>query len=236
MRIAIITTAICSAAIASFAQDEIEPQYLFDMKSVKISGFGNTNTEFSSIDGDFGVMTGASGAFLFNYKYFLGFYGMDLATDHYRESIYPDSHTPSNPLPVKYSDLQLAFEHSGFWFGYIHNPYKLVHWGANMKVGWGRIGLYDKDFRFDDQDRLFVDHVFCISPEIDLEVNVTRWFKMNLGVGYRYVTGFEDDLYTNVDGIKREFYKRTQFNSPYANVKLLFGGFAKRNKQKTIQN
>ncbi len=214
-----------------FAQDDSEPQYLFDLKTVKLSGFGSTISEISSIDGAFGYSTGGGGAVLFNYNSFLGFYGTNLESNHLREDIYPIGHDPSaSPMLPKYTDLQLSFENNGVWFGYISNYKKLVHWGANMKIGHGAIGLYDKDIKFDKRDILYKDHVFVASPEIEIEFNIARWFKVNFGLGYRFVAGFDNSTYTSFNGEQKTLYKRSQFNSPYANVKLMFGSFAKRNR------
>jgi len=218
-----------------FAQENDEPQYLFDLKTVKLSGFGSTITELSSLDGGFGVSSGGGGAILFNYNSYIGFYGTSLESNHYREDIYPIDHNPiSNPQLPRYTDLQLWFENNGVWFGYINNYKKLVHWGANMKIGHGVIGLYDKDIKFDNRDVLFKDNVFVASPEFEVEFNIARWFKVNMGVGYRIVTGFDNKYFTNVDGEQKILFKRSQFNSPYANVKLMFGRFAKRERGRKI--
>lgn len=217
------------------AQEKDEPQYLFDLKTVKLSGFGSIITELSSIDGNLGVSRGGGGALLFNYNYFWGFYSTSLESNHLREDIYPTDHNPtSNPLLPRYTDLQLSFENNSMWFGYINDYKKVIHWGANVKLGHGSIGLYDKDIRFDNRDILYRDNVFIASPEIEIEFNIVRWFKVNMGVGYRFVAGIDNKSYTNIDGAQKLFYKNNQFNSPYATLKLMFGGFAKRDRRANI--
>ncbi len=213
------------------AQQESEPQYLFDMKSVKISGFGGIISDFSFVRGDIATSSGGGGAVLFNYNSYFGFYGLNLSTNILQENMYNQYHDPiSNPLYPMYKNLQLLFENSGVWIGYINNHNKLVHWGASLKAGQGILALYDKDLKYDRTEFLFKDKVFVASPEIEVEMNITRWCKLNVGVGYRFVTGIEDIVYTNVGGNKVSLYKNSDFNSPYANVKLLFGWFAKRNR------
>ncbi len=220
------------------AQEETEPQYLFNLKNVKLSGFGGTITEFSSTDGAFAVSSGAGGAFLFDYAFYVGFYSLSLTTNHMRPAIYPSDHDPiTNIRDPRYTDLQLSFENNGLWIGYINNHKKLVHWGANLKIGQGTIALYDKDLKYDKTDYLYKDKVFVASPEIECELNLTRWFKMNLGVGYRFVAGVGEQTFTNSDGNLVPLYKSGQFNSPYANVKLLFGRFAPRTRaHKNVNN
>jgi len=216
-----------------FAQDE--PQYLFSLKDVKYSGFGNTISEFSFVDGDYAFSTGGAGALLINYTYFLGFYGTNLVTDHFVEDIYPTSHDPiANPRPPIYTDMQLSFEDNGMWFGYINNHKKLIHWSANMKMGWGKISIYDKHIDFEDSNKTLVDNVFSVSPELNIELNLTRWFKMNVGVGYKFVTSFDNYMYTNYLGNTQELYKPSQFNTPFANIKFMFGAFERRNRHMQI--
>ncbi len=217
-----------------FSQDE--PEYLFNLKEVKYSGFGNTITEFSGINGSFGVSQGGAGALLINYTYFIGFYGTNIVTSHPIEDIYPDNHNPlTNPLLPKYTDMQLTFEDNGVWFGYINDYKKLIHWGTNVRMGWGRVSLYDKDVDFDDFGKTLADNIFSFSPEFNLELNITRWFKINLGAGYKLVTGFDNFKYTNSLGDKKILYRSSQFSSPYANIKFMFGSFAKRSNHKQIE-
>lgn len=213
------------------AQDDTEPHYLFDLKSVKLSGFGSTLTEFSFTGGDFAVSQGGGGALLFNYSCYFGFYGLSLATNQLHADIYPADHDPvNNPRLPRYTDFRLSFENSGVWFGFINNYKNMVHWGANMKIGRGTIALYDANLGTDYKDLYFKDNVFVASPEIECEVNLTRWFKVNAGVGYRFVAGVGSQTYTNVNGDEIPLYKSSQFNSPFATVKLMFGCFAKRNR------
>lgn len=213
------------------AQQESDPQYLFDMKSVKISGFGGVISDFSFVRGEMATSSGGGGAVLFNYNCYFGFYGLNLTSNILQENMYIQYHDPiNNPLPPMYKNLQLLFESSGTWIGYINNHNRLVHWGASLKAGQGTLALYDKDSKYDRTEYLFKDKVFVASPEIEAELNITRWCKLNVGVGYRFVARIDNIIYTNVGGNKVSLYKNSDFNSPYANVKLLFGWFAKRNR------
>lgn len=230
----LITLAFCNSLSA---QDNEEPQYLIDLKTVRFSGFGSTINQLSSVAGDFGVCSGGGGALLLNYTYYIGFYSTELESNHYHEDLYPSDYNPStNPLPPSVTDLQLYMENNGLWLGYIHNYKNLVHWGANLKIGHGMVGLYDRNKHFYHRDLIFKDNLFVASPEIEAEVNITRWFKVNVGVGYRFTTGFDDQTYTNALGEQKSLYKSSQFSSPYASVKLMFGCFAKRNRSHRVSD
>ena len=74
--------------------------------------------------------------------------------------------------------------HGGFWLGYTYKSYKLIHIFASAKLGWCGIDIeiYESGFRTDD-------NIFVVSPEIGVELNVFRWFKIAGTVGYRAVSG-----------------------------------------------
>jgi hypothetical protein len=60
-------------------------------------------------------------------------------------------------------------------------------------------------------------------------MNITRWFKVNFGLGYRIVTGVDEKvLDAGVAGgapQMKQFFKSNEFNSLTGTVSLLFGGF-----------
>lgn len=203
-----------------FAQEnEVQTEYLFDSKIFKsISGFGGPMVQFSKVNKEFAVCNGGGGAVLFNQTFFFGGYGMGLSTSH--------KYDISDSSIFKRRDKdELVFGHGGFWLGYINNHHKIIHWGASAKIGWGAISLYDPDFQIDDETNQAIDIINVITPMIECELNVTRWFKINAGLGYRLV-----------NGIDTKYYKSSEFNSPVANLSLLFGNFVKKNKKETTKS
>ncbi len=219
------------------AQEAPKTEYLFDSKKVKVSGFGNTFGELSFIDGSVAYSSGGGGAFLFNYKTYLGIYSHDLVTSHSFSDIYPEGHNPiTSPLAPSHINNRIRFNHFGLWVGYIHNPFKLVHVGSSIRIGGGYMALFDSkiDFReFDDHHR---DWVGVVTPEIDLEMNIVRWFKINAGLGYRIVLGVDNSTYVNSLGDSNRTFKASQFSSPIFNVKLMFGAFGPKKNGKINNN
>ncbi len=211
------------------AQQTVEPEYLIDLKKVKLSGFGNTHSEFSVMDGEYAYSSGSGGAFLFDYKYFLGIYNQDIQSKHLREDIYPTEHNPdTNPMDPKFVCNRIRFHHGGIWMGYIHKPNNLWHLGTNLRLGTGKIGLFDKDLEFSAFDEHHSDWVAVVTPEMDIELNIARWFKIGMSLGYRQVIGVDKDLYTNIDGESKRLFESGQFSSPVASIKLHFGSFGPR--------
>lgn len=86
----------------------------------------------------------------------------------------------------------LDMAHGGLWLGFTPKTYSLVHLYTSARIGWGAvdIDLRDNGVRYRDLDKIFV-----LTPEIGLELNVTKWFRLGGTVGYRWVRGIEDNSF-----------------------------------------
>ena len=119
---------------------------------------------------------------------------------------------------------QVDFGHGGFWIGYIHKAQNPVHFAVTSKLGWGSITLnenYSDHFYYSGSE--FNDNVFVIQPQIEADFNFTKWMKMNIGAGYRFVTGV-NKKYPSGNGFK-QLYDSKDFNKPEITLSFLFGWF-----------
>ena len=178
-------------AISLSAQTET----LFNRTTV-IGGFGGPITEFGQFNGEFIVSSGGGGGVILD-DFFIGGYGMGTMEVN-------DKNTTSQ-------NLNLQMGHGGFWLGYTYKTDKLVHVFASTKLGWGNIEI-DVTEGFDNYAK---DNIFVITPEVGVEVNLFRWFKLAGTVGYRAVTGFN-----SIDE-----YKNSDFSGVAGTLTLRFGGF-----------
>jgi hypothetical protein len=218
-------TVIALFAITNLnAQDEGEMKYLFGNKNVRISGFGAPIVEFSAFDGDFAVFNGGGGAVIFDNKFFIGGYGMGMST----QPKYPDVYSENNNLQSDH--LQVTFGHGGLWLGYNFMPNNPVHFVVSLKAGGGAASIVNTEFRLDEYEQ-YIDYVGVLKPQVDVEMNLFRWFKISFGVGYRFVTGIGDATYYNSQSEEVRYFDKNDFNAPYGSVTFLFGGFGpKKNK------
>ena len=177
-------------ATSLFAQTET----LFNRTTI-IGGFGGPITEFSQFNGSFIVSSGGGGGVLLN-DFFIGGYGMGTMEVN-------DNTSTQN--------FNFQMGHGGFWLGYSHRTEKLLHVFTSAKLGWGNIEI-DVTEGFDPFQK---DNVFVITPEVGVEVNLFKWFKLAGTVGYRAVTGFN-----SLDG-----YKNSNFSGVAGTLTLRFGGF-----------
>lgn len=208
-------------------QDSYEPRYLLgnDQGEVHVSGFGAYIIGFSNTGGNFAVYNGGGGAVLLNQTVYFGGYGMGLSSRHNMGSL---TMVESNGEIATYENLYSQFGHGGFWIGYIHQSYKPVHFGASTKLGWGSLSMSNDilDNNYDEFQyyHLALDNVFVITPQIEVEMNLLKWFKINASAGYQIVTGV-DKTYVNPAGQQVKYFNSKDFTQPMFNLSFVFGGF-----------
>ena len=207
----------------TYAQEDM--QYIFGGgdKHTSVSAFAGIFNEFSAVDKEFAFSMGGGAALLINRKFFFGGYGMGLTTRHMRSF---EVRTGDGTEQV---NLYTRFGHGGFWLGYIHKPQNAVHWGANLKLGWGGITLNDKlPYKYDYDPKwknVNTDYVFVVNPEINVGLNLLKWMRINVGAGYRLVTGVDKVPSDNI--VEGEYFDDNAFSNFTGNITLAFGWFNK---------
>lgn len=189
-----------------------QEQFLTDKEGVRFSGFFSLEGEVSEIGGNLAVGGGANVALIFNRSLYVGLYGSGVVFDfpdldfnvHIEEFEELDS---LNNFDVK------ALAHGGIMLGGVFQPHKLLHTGASVKLGYGDLAMYNYD-----NDLVSNDFTFVITPQVEAEINVARWFKVKLAGGYRFATDLRTD----------KFYDKNFINSPTGNISLIFGWFGEK--------
>lgn len=182
MRKPIITLFVLALGISAFSQER-EYQTLLDNKDLRISGMGGPFMQFTTVAGEFGFMMGGGGAVLLD-DFFFGAYGLGLT------NAIPD-YVNDNP-----SD-RLTLGHGGFWLGYSLFGEKPLHVAFSTMLGWGEFGISRDDFSYP----YLRDNIFVIGPTVELEANLTRYFRIGAGVSYNIYTMVDESMhgYTNGD-------------------------------------
>jgi len=158
--------------LSFFAMQSIgQVETLFNRARV-VGAFGAPIAEFSQYKGDYITSSGGGGGLIID-DFFIGGYGMG--------SVNIDQFFDGN------QEIEMDMGHGGFWLGYTYRSHKIVHVFASAKLGWGGI-----DIRIDEDNFEANDNIFVASPEVGLELNVFRWFKIAGAVGYRSVSGVDN--------------------------------------------
>jgi hypothetical protein len=152
-------------------------------------GFGAPVVKFSQIDGEFALFVGGRGGWIINHTFVLGGGGYGLAND-----------IDTNDDGVR--DLELGY--GGLELEYINSSNNLIHFTAYLLVGGGGLS----------GTAAIEEAVFVLEPALNGELNVTDYFRLQAGAGYRWVSGVNSP---GVDG--------SDLSAFYAQVTLKFGTF-----------
>ena len=189
----LLTLSLLVSSISLTGQDET-----LLSRGTSIGGFLGIITEVGSINGDVTPSMGA-GVGLVVDNLFLGAYGQGSA--NYEGWLEGD-------------DAYVDLAHGGLWIGYNYKTYKLLHLYSSAKVGWGAVDI-DPDIDFDRRGRL--DAVFVVTPEVGVELNVARWFRIAATLNYRVVSGVDTQGFDNND-----------FGGLNAGITMRFGWFGRK--------
>ena len=178
----IFTLLILTVSISVFSQER-EYRTILDNQDLRISGMGGPFMQFTSVAGEFGFMMGGGGAVLLD-DFFFGGYGLGL----------------TNAIPDYVNDIpsdQLTLGHGGFWLGYALKGNKPVHVTFSTMLGWGELGITQSTGTYP----YLRDKLFVMAPTVELEANLTRYFRIGAGVSYNIFTMVDEGMhgYTNGD-------------------------------------
>lgn len=165
-------------------------------KARVVGGFGAPILEMG-INNHLNTSVGGGGGIVIN-SFFLGGYG--LASVDFEELF------DNGEVEV------LNIGHGGFWLGTTFQPYKILHLYTSARLGWGAVNvdLQDNNQRYSDIDKIFV-----ATPELGIELNLTKWFRIAGTAGYRWVNGTSEN----------RGYSDDDFSGAVATVALRFGWF-----------
>lgn len=172
------------------AQDKDEStSYLFSKDGrTTVGGFGGPMVYFGEFNGDFAVMTGGGGAVILNRSFYMGGYGIGLATQHRLTNSIPSTSTNGT--------YDISYGHGGIWTGFVLNPSRVAHFTGSLKLGGGYM-YYDQI----EEDAIEYDidgHAFFVmTPEVGVEINLFPYMKIMGSIGYQYVPGNGEAPVTN---------------------------------------
>lgn len=182
MKKSILVLFILAVGTTVFSQEK-EYRTILDNQDLRISGLGGPFMQFTTVAGEFGFMMGGGGAVLLD-NFFVGGYGLGL----------------SNAIPDYINDNpgdQLTLGHGGFWLGYSLFGNKPIHVAFSTMIGWGEFGITQSDAYYP----YLRDNIFVLAPTVELEANLTRYFRIGAGVSYNIFTMVDESMhgYTNSD-------------------------------------
>lgn len=168
-------------------------------KEIESGGYGGPVWKAGLVNGKTGVFSGGRGAWIINHKFAIGGGGYSLTTDVRSDG------SGENGKP-----LYIQLEYGGFEMEFIHDSDKIVHWTFHTLFGGGSARLVEQK-----PDRTITSEKFyMVEPSVDLDFNVTSWFRFGIGAGYRVAMGL------NLPGVAN-----SDISGPSALIILKFGSF-----------
>ena len=182
---------LCFAASAQQYIDTYDPK---DDKVKSLLGKGNDLNGFGAMDlkiGDFmnerSLLVGAYGGFIINRRYLFGLAGYGLVTNVEFEGEIPNQGTQK--------PLNLHGGYGGVLVGFTVAPRELIHLSVPILFGAGAFEVSDNDFFVnnpaDSEFTVESSVFFVVEPGLELEFNITKYFRIGAGATYRYITGTE---------------------------------------------
>jgi hypothetical protein len=177
-----------------FAQEE---ETIFKKATVH-GGFGGPIFEVTSMNDQTGMMFGGGGGVIVN-DFFIGGFGQGGSFGDYaiNNRLYP---------------ISMGF--GGLWLGYVKPTWKAVHLYMSLKIAGGGVSIAEDD---DFEDSIYDEAVFVAQPEVGLEVNFLKWFRVAVACNYRIVSGVQSN---NLAGLSN-----SDFNAMGGTLTLRFGHF-----------
>jgi hypothetical protein len=167
-------------------------------------GYGGPVLVYSRVLDRDAFFFGGRGGWIINHRFVLGGAGFAMVS----------SMPPPEGAPDIGEDLRFEFGYGGLWLEYIFLPDELIHASIGTMIGGGATS-YTLRRRGDRDDReVESDPVFVLDPVLAAELNVIRFLRVSVGVGYRYVGSVQ------LPGVRKE-----ELSGFTGSVMLKFGRF-----------
>jgi len=155
---------------------------------LKSSGFGGPVIKFTQLDGKFGVLVGGRGGWIINSTFIIGGGGYGLVNNISSEDCFCD-----------YSP-KLTFGYGGLELEYIIMSDNLIHFSIYTLFGAGAVSYRDDKGWEDWHNDFYKENTFFVAePAVNVEVNITTFFRMSFGGGYRFISGVNKAELSNSD-------------------------------------
>jgi len=179
----------------SFAQENNEKngnddiQTIFSDQNLKFSGgFIAPEIKVGYMNDDNGVFVGGRMGAIFNDRFSIGLGGYGLTA----KSSFNYDFDGEGPEPIR--NVRIGMGYGGLALEYAFFSQKAIHFTVPVLVGAGGFVFYEgTDNYWDEFNEYESTAAFFLEPGINLELNLFKHFRFNMGASYRLVQG------TNLD-------------------------------------
>lgn len=171
-----------------YAQEEEKIEKKDDMNTI----FSKENLKFTggylapeikvgNVHEDISLLVGAKMGFTFNKKFTIGLAGYGLTSN---SDFMDDRYSITDPLRIGMGYGGLSLEYTLF-------SNKVIHFTVPVIVGAAGVYVYEdnNDFFYSDYQDIESSAAFVVEPGVNIELNVFKFMRLDLGASYRYITG-----------------------------------------------
>lgn len=193
--------------------NESEFQTILSSK-IEHGGYGAPYLGYTSV-GKYNTFTaGGKGAWIMDHNLALGIAGNGFITENTQNAF------------NKEKDAFIAGGYGGFLIEPIFYANKPVHFSVPLIIGGGAVTYVHETFPYDeyhDYEADIYDTFFVFEPGIELEMNMTTFFRIAIGLSYRFTSNI--DLSTDMLGNNIEILGEKDMNQFVARLVFKFGKF-----------
>ncbi|MGZ6143731.1 MAG: hypothetical protein ACXWLM_10345 [Myxococcales bacterium] len=186
MKRAILVVAALVAARAAAEEKGPEPEVVVS-GNVEHGGYGGPEMRISSVRGEGAVFVGGRGGWIIDHRFVIGGAGYGLAS----RIGAPDA---AQPATGRYD---INFGYGGPFIEAIILPRRLWHLSLTSLFAAGGVSYAEHGVQ--NPGTLSTSTVFVWEPSATLELNVVKFMRVDLGVGWRLVRGVDLTALKNTD-------------------------------------
>jgi hypothetical protein len=186
---------LAALATSSIAAEPDSIRTLFSSGTFTSGGFGGPVLKLTSMFDNTSLLVGGRGAWVINRTFAIGGGGYGLVT-------------PRTVRTGATSDLDTNYNvgYGGGELEVILMSDDVVHFSAMTLVGAGAVSTDTRSRRMQDgewdwdHNTITSDVFFVLEPQVNVEVNLTEWFRIAAGASYRLVNGVDTRVGTTTIG------------------------------------
>ena len=160
---------------------------IFNKDNLKVTG-GYISPEFKvgNVHEDASLFVGGKLGMILNDKFFIGLAGYGLTNNSNFNIPDPDLTASSVLIPVR-----IGMGYGGLSMEYTMFSNKVVHFTIPVVVGVAGIYVYedDGDYFYDSFNDIENSAAFVVEPGVNMELNLFKFFRVDLGASYRLISG-----------------------------------------------
>jgi hypothetical protein len=171
-------------ALPALGQEET----LVGGQDIEHGGYGALVVKSSKINNEFALLMGVRGGWIINHTFSLGLAGYGLVNNVHALVQGPVGERFVN---VGYGGLDLEF---------ILDSDRLVHISFHSLIGAGGLGFrraWDEDWNEGPFAAQHYNAFFIAEPAVNVDLNVTSWFRLSAGMSFRLISGVESSASSN---------------------------------------